>query len=40
MNERQYLAVAIGAAGTQDDDTGQSAGRTGSEYVVFALKAD
>jgi hypothetical protein len=27
----------VGAAGTQDDDSGQSAGRTGSEYVVFAL---
>jgi len=38
MNGRQYLAVAVGAAGTQDDDSGQSPGRTGSEYVVFALK--
>ena len=37
MNGRQYLAVAVGAAGTQDDDSGQSPGRTGSEYVVFAL---
>lgn len=37
MNSRQYLAVAVGAAGTQDDDSGQSPGRTGSEYVVFAL---
>ncbi len=40
MNGRQYLAVAVGAAGTQDDDSGQSPGRTGSEYVVFALKAN
>ena len=38
MNGRQYLAVAVGAAGTQDDDSGQSPGRTGSEYVVFALQ--
>jgi quinoprotein glucose dehydrogenase len=37
MNSRQYLAVAVGAAGTQDDDSGQSPGRTGSQYVVFAL---
>jgi quinoprotein glucose dehydrogenase len=37
MNGRQYIAVAVGAAGTQDDDSGQSPGRTGSEYVVFAL---
>ena len=37
MNGRQYLAVAVGPAGTQDDDSGQSPGRTGSEYVVFAL---
>jgi glucose dehydrogenase len=37
---RQYMAVAVGPAGTQDDDdSGQaSAGRAGSEYVVFALK--
>ena len=38
MNGRHNLAVAVGAAGTQDDDSGQSPGRTGSEYVVFALK--
>jgi glucose dehydrogenase len=39
MNGRQYLAVAVGAAGTQDDnDSGQAPGRTGSEYVVFALQ--
>jgi quinoprotein glucose dehydrogenase len=37
MNGRQYLAVAVGAAGTQDDDSGQSPGKTGSEYIVFAL---
>jgi quinoprotein glucose dehydrogenase len=37
MNGRQYLAVAVGAADTADEDSGQSAGRGGSEYVVFAL---
>ena len=37
MNGRQYMAVAVGAVGTQDDDSGQSPGKTGSEYVVFAL---
>ena len=39
LDGRQYMAVAVGSAGTQDDDSGQaSAGRSGSEYVVFALK--
>jgi hypothetical protein len=40
MNGRQYLAVAVGAAGTPDDDSGQSPGRMGSVYVVFALRAN
>jgi glucose dehydrogenase len=40
LGGRQYLAVAVGAAGTQDDDSGQTAGRSGSEYVVFALRRD
>jgi quinoprotein glucose dehydrogenase len=40
MNGRQYLAVAVGAAGTDDDDSGQAAGRSSSEYVVFALRTN